>query len=355
MFQLIIVHRARWQHLKLFASPRNLGAIIGLFPLLESLTIMTTNGLHPSAYRPATFHSAPLLRRVAIDSYKDIFLHMLPWSQLTVLVFKLIGMSQCLRILVLAPNLVYSDFTFSRLGEGDAPSPQEICIGFPALAINLYSAALPSIVFSSIRRDPLPIHFLDPQLTNLVGLEAMNIDEEGDWDEASSSESEESDSSESGEESTSESGEESTSESGEERRTDVRRTPTSKIRNAVGLAFGHPPVGNSLYAVADSIEYDVSFKAQAEVCATMIILNDHEKNIQRRYFDAFQDVAGVSSLHTQVSPLGDERGPRHLTMLLPGPVSAVVERDHPPNGSWRRYGAYGLFCFPLLNDLAFVP
>ncbi|KAJ7716293.1 hypothetical protein B0H16DRAFT_1801625 [Mycena metata] len=95
-------------------------------------------------------------------------------------------------------------------------SPQEICIGFPALPLHLYSAALPSIVFSSTRRDPLPIYFLDPQPTNLVGLEAMNIDEEGDWDEASSSESEESDSSESGEESTSESGKESTSESGEE-------------------------------------------------------------------------------------------------------------------------------------------
>ncbi|KAJ7720948.1 hypothetical protein B0H16DRAFT_1896708 [Mycena metata] len=239
---LIIAHRARWQHLKLFVSPRNLGAIIGLFPLLESLTIMTTNGLHPSAYRPATFHSAPLLRRVAIDSYKDIFLDMLPWSQLTVLVFKLIGMSQCLRILVLVPNLVDSDLTFSRLGEGDTPrvltlpalqrlhideeflhpdpiavlrsllshwgsSPQEICIGFPVLAIHLYSAALPSIVFSSIRRDPLPIQFLDQQPTNLMGLEAANIDEEGEWWEASSSESEES---------TPDSGEESdSSESGE--------------------------------------------------------------------------------------------------------------------------------------------
>ncbi|KAJ7722784.1 hypothetical protein B0H16DRAFT_1737512 [Mycena metata] len=81
-------------------------------------------------------------------------------------------------------------------------SPPEIRIGFPALPLHLYSAALPSIVFSSIRCDPLPIHFLDPQPTNLVGLEAMNIDEEGDWDEASSSESEESDSLESGEEST---------------------------------------------------------------------------------------------------------------------------------------------------------
>ncbi|KAJ7722785.1 hypothetical protein B0H16DRAFT_1431217, partial [Mycena metata] len=118
---LIIAHRARWQHLKLFVSPRNLGAIIGPFPLLESLTIMTTNGLHPSAYRPATFYSAPLLRRVAIDSFKDIFLDMLPWSQLTVLVIKHIEMNQCLQILALASNLVYSDLTFFPFGEGDIP------------------------------------------------------------------------------------------------------------------------------------------------------------------------------------------------------------------------------------------
>ncbi|KAJ7709335.1 hypothetical protein B0H16DRAFT_1480961 [Mycena metata] len=131
-------------------------------------------------------------------------------------------------------------------------TPQEICIGFAALPLDLYSAALPSIVFSSTRRDPLPIYFLDPQPTNLVGLETMNTDEEGDWEEASSSESEES-TSDSGEESNSDSGDaqegdtdddSDSEESGEDvliltslfpdfsfpprRRKDARRIPNSK-------------------------------------------------------------------------------------------------------------------------------
>ncbi|KAJ7709337.1 hypothetical protein B0H16DRAFT_1821851 [Mycena metata] len=259
LFETIMAHRARWQHLKLFLSANSLGAIIGPFPLLRTLT--TTAGFsfnRDAAHRPTTFHSAPLLRRVAINSYKDIFLETLPWSQLTVLIIKHIEMNQCLQILALASNLVYSDLTFFRLGEGDIPrnvmlahlkhlklwgldpflsplhiltlpalqrlhideeslypdpiavlrsllsrwgsSPPEIRIGFPALPLHLYSAALPSIVFSSTQRYPLPIRFLDPQSTNLLGLEATNIDEEGDWEEMPLSESEESDS-DSGEES----------------------------------------------------------------------------------------------------------------------------------------------------------
>ncbi|KAJ7716294.1 hypothetical protein B0H16DRAFT_1701418 [Mycena metata] len=294
LFRLIIAHRARWEHLKLFVSVRNLPAIIGPFPLLRTLTTnVWVPRAHDKTYRPPTFHTAPLLRRVAISNYKDIFLGMLPWSQLTVLIIKSIEINPCIRVLALAPLLVYSDLTFSRHGEGDteddmprsvkAPtptytdlnipssglahmkhlklrgprqllnplsvltlpalqrlhvdeaslqpdpmatlrfllsrwgsSPQEIHIGLPALRVHLYSTALPSIVFSSARRPPLPIRFLEPQPTTLVGLEAMNIDEEGDWDEVSSSESEESDSSDSGEESTSDSSEKSTSESGEE-------------------------------------------------------------------------------------------------------------------------------------------
>ncbi|KAJ7711516.1 hypothetical protein B0H16DRAFT_598484 [Mycena metata] len=81
LFQLIIAHRARWEHLKLFVSARNLPAIIGPFPLLRTLTTnVWVPSPHDEVYRPATFPTAPLLRRVAIGNYEDIFLGMLPWS-----------------------------------------------------------------------------------------------------------------------------------------------------------------------------------------------------------------------------------------------------------------------------------
>ncbi|KAJ7716300.1 hypothetical protein B0H16DRAFT_1801660 [Mycena metata] len=250
-------HRTRWEHLKLFVSVRNLPVIIGPFPLLRTLTTTVwVDGLHDETYRPATFHSAPLLRRVAIDNYKDIFLSMLPWSQLTVLVIKSIDINPCVHVLALAPNLVYCDLTCFRLGEGETPrqvtlarlkhlklrgpdqlwdhtpilnplgvlalpalqrlhideasllpgpiaalqsllslwgsSPRDIGIGFPSQPFAMYPAALPKIVFSYTRHRSLAIRFLEWQPTTLVGLEAANIDEEGDWDETPLIESEES-------------------------------------------------------------------------------------------------------------------------------------------------------------------
>ncbi|KAJ7742547.1 hypothetical protein B0H16DRAFT_1890215 [Mycena metata] len=257
VLHLVLAHRTRWEHLKLFVSVRNLPVIIGPFPLLRTLTTTVwVGGLHDETYRPATFHSAPLLRRVAIDNYKNIFLSMLPWSQLTVLVIKSIDINPCVHVLALAPNLVYCDFTFFRLGEGETArqvtlarlkdlklrgpdqlwdhtpilnplgvlalpafqrlhideasllpdpiaalqsllshwgsSPRDIRIGFPSQPFAMYPAALPAIMFSYTRHRPLAIRFLEWQPTTLVGLEAANIDEEGDWDETPLIESEES-------------------------------------------------------------------------------------------------------------------------------------------------------------------
>ncbi|KAJ7720928.1 hypothetical protein B0H16DRAFT_1792211 [Mycena metata] len=107
LIQLIIAHRTRWEHLKLFVSARNLPAIIGPFPLLRTLTTSVwIPRPHDETYRPPTFHTAPLLRRVAIDHYKDIFLSMFPWAQLTVLVIKIIGINPCIRVLTLALSKV---------------------------------------------------------------------------------------------------------------------------------------------------------------------------------------------------------------------------------------------------------
>ncbi|KAJ7711666.1 hypothetical protein B0H16DRAFT_592200 [Mycena metata] len=257
LFDTLMAHRARWQHLQIFVQIHNLAAIDGPFPVLRSLTTSVWIPRAEDARRRSTaFRASPLLHRVAIRQYEEVFHDMLPWSQLTVLAIQSIQIKQCVTILALTPLLVYCDLTFSRHEEGgtedDMPShiglahmkqlklrghspllnplsistlpalqrlhvdeaslqpdpiaalqsllsrwgssPQEIRIGFPALAIHLYSAALPSIVFSSTQRERLPIRFLDPLSTN-PGLEAANIDEEGDWEEAPLPEEEDSTSS----------------------------------------------------------------------------------------------------------------------------------------------------------------
>ncbi|KAJ7711517.1 hypothetical protein B0H16DRAFT_1816728, partial [Mycena metata] len=236
LFETIMAHRARWQHLRLFIHVANLAAIDGPFPLLRSLTTSVLVPTTDDARRRSTaFRASPLLHRVAIAQYQDVFHDMLPWSQLTVLLIQSIQIKQCMTILALAPLLVYCDVTFSQHEEGvdtehDMPShialahikhfklrgprqllnpfsvlslpalqrlhideasllpdpiaalqsflshwgssPQEIRIGFPSQVPIDYAAALPAVVFSSTQRQPLS-RLLYPR----PDPEAANIDE----------------------------------------------------------------------------------------------------------------------------------------------------------------------------------
>ncbi|KAJ7716283.1 hypothetical protein B0H16DRAFT_459619 [Mycena metata] len=119
LFETIIAHRARWQHLRLFVLVANLAAIEGPFPLLRSLTTTVWISTIEDARRRSTaFRASPLLHRVAIAQYEEVFHDMLPWSQLTVLLIQSMQIKQCMTILALAPLLVYCDVTFSRHEEG---------------------------------------------------------------------------------------------------------------------------------------------------------------------------------------------------------------------------------------------
>ncbi|KAJ7711667.1 hypothetical protein B0H16DRAFT_1900517, partial [Mycena metata] len=119
LFETIIAHRARWQHLRLFVLVANLAAIEGPFPLLRSLTTTVwISTIEDARRRSMAFRASPLLHRVAIAQYEEVFHDMLPWSQLTVLLIQSIQIKQCMMILALTPLLVYCDLTFSRHEEG---------------------------------------------------------------------------------------------------------------------------------------------------------------------------------------------------------------------------------------------
>ncbi|KAJ7720949.1 hypothetical protein B0H16DRAFT_1792262 [Mycena metata] len=101
LFETIIAHRARWQHLRLFVLVANLAAIEGPFPLLRSLTTSVLVPTTDDARRRSTaFRASPLLHRVAIAQYEEVFHDMLPWSQLTVLLIQSIQIKQCMTILL---------------------------------------------------------------------------------------------------------------------------------------------------------------------------------------------------------------------------------------------------------------
>ncbi|KAJ7639715.1 hypothetical protein DFH06DRAFT_640828 [Mycena polygramma] len=100
----IAPHCARWEHLKLWPGSRSeLYAIEGPLSSLRSLTI---GGLGQSDDL-ALLHTAPLLRKVAVQFYDDWYLAIVPWSQLTVLTVHGIKAAQCGPILHLSPRLIH--------------------------------------------------------------------------------------------------------------------------------------------------------------------------------------------------------------------------------------------------------
>ncbi|KAJ7178171.1 hypothetical protein C8R46DRAFT_988301, partial [Mycena filopes] len=229
ILQTIMAHSNRWQHLKIFTTMSNLPAIVGPFPLLRTLTATAwLLGPQTVTHWPTTFRDAPLLQRVALDQYEEVFRNMLPWFQLTVLVIQSITGTECLEILALAPRLVHCDLGVAWVGESHTQShvlsldqlktlklrspvhgsdstmlnafvlqvpavqrlhiaeafltpnplgtlralllrwncnPQEICIAFPKHGIDVYSEALPSILISSSRRQPTILRFFNIQPT----------------------------------------------------------------------------------------------------------------------------------------------------------------------------------------------
>ncbi|KAJ7639714.1 hypothetical protein DFH06DRAFT_1217681 [Mycena polygramma] len=102
--EAIVLHSARWEHMKLFGPLAYLRSIEGPLPLLRSLTIgFSTQMGHAPVI---VFHKAPLLRKLTLSLYLDHYTSMIPWSQLTVLIIHIIQPHECGLILNLTPRLV---------------------------------------------------------------------------------------------------------------------------------------------------------------------------------------------------------------------------------------------------------
>ncbi|KAJ7041604.1 hypothetical protein C8F04DRAFT_1079365 [Mycena alexandri] len=118
---LITTYSNRLEHLKLRSSPSLLRLINGPLVSLRCLTLCTWKELYDD---PHLQLSAPLLQKVAIQHYHTALRALIPWAQLTVLVIASIPSQQCGRVLALAVNLVYCEFTISRqTQESSASTP----------------------------------------------------------------------------------------------------------------------------------------------------------------------------------------------------------------------------------------
>ncbi|KAJ7439467.1 hypothetical protein FB451DRAFT_1301848 [Mycena latifolia] len=165
-------HRTRWEHLKLHAPLESLRSIEGPLPALRSIQLSSLYHLEKCEGGPAltaAFLTARLLRKVALQSYSEIYSDLLPWSQLTVLTVDRIILDHCQAVLNLAPNLVHCRFGI-RLGQPDEESSLSDVTSLP----HLKSMALLSP--PSAHSDTAVWPFLE--LLTIPALEVLHVTEE---------------------------------------------------------------------------------------------------------------------------------------------------------------------------------
>ncbi|KAJ7766312.1 hypothetical protein DFH07DRAFT_351332 [Mycena maculata] len=103
---------ARWGHLALCTPRRSFRAIVGLLPLLRSLSIMSltqfSRALEDTPTATRAFHTAPLLHKVTLQYHRTSPLSdLLPWARLTVLIVNYIAPERCADLLNATSSLVY--------------------------------------------------------------------------------------------------------------------------------------------------------------------------------------------------------------------------------------------------------
>ncbi|KAF7343915.1 F-box domain-containing protein [Mycena venus] len=101
MIATLIVHRARWEHLKLCLHSLSYPMIDGPMPLLRHLDLSAKK-----VFEDVTFHEVPLLRTVILTGFLDARIT-LPWVQLTSLTLNHVSSGQCVTILQQTTNLVH--------------------------------------------------------------------------------------------------------------------------------------------------------------------------------------------------------------------------------------------------------
>ncbi|KAJ7178146.1 hypothetical protein C8R46DRAFT_1075963 [Mycena filopes] len=116
--QAIAAHCARWEYLWLYAPTYPFPLTEAPLPLLRTLGVSGAGRVLPgnNGVSTSSLHAAPLLRTVAISIWREHYISLYPWAQLTSLVAFVILPHHCVAILAQAPALVSCTFYISRQG-----------------------------------------------------------------------------------------------------------------------------------------------------------------------------------------------------------------------------------------------
>ncbi|KAJ7700315.1 hypothetical protein B0H17DRAFT_1128738 [Mycena rosella] len=173
--QTITRYCARWEHLKLYISPKSLSSIEGPLPLLRRFRIGVYSHVRKSS-TPA-FLMAPLLSTVHMHTCHYSLFSILPWSQLTVLTAKWITEREFTHVLSQAVNLVFCQFTIYDLGIEQQPRRDVVLPSLETLILSefLHSnpllKSLELLTLPALRRLQIAEPFLQPDpIGTLVSL-----------------------------------------------------------------------------------------------------------------------------------------------------------------------------------------
>ncbi|KAJ7176270.1 hypothetical protein C8R43DRAFT_556464 [Mycena crocata] len=164
--QILILHRARWEHLdvKAIIDPEVAFSLVcEPTPSLRHISLSFNDDCETSA----TLVDAPLLRSANISSFPDVVI--LPWSQLTRLILKYVWLSECSTVLRQATSLHHCELALLSSSDDD---DQPITLPFLQSLVFLDTSDdapgyIESFVVPALRTIQVPDSFLgvDPILS----------------------------------------------------------------------------------------------------------------------------------------------------------------------------------------------
>ncbi|KAJ7869786.1 hypothetical protein B0H13DRAFT_2062628 [Mycena leptocephala] len=157
LLQVLVPHRARWEHVKLHIPLSQLLPIEEALPLLRELEIQVAGPSSPTA----TFPEMPRLHTVTLWDF-DYPAALLPWSQLTSLTLIAKEPHQCTPILLHTTNLLHCELILFDNDEAqpqpDITLPRLESLLFVHFAADYMSTVgyLPSFIVPALRRLQIP-------------------------------------------------------------------------------------------------------------------------------------------------------------------------------------------------------
>ncbi|KAJ7734775.1 hypothetical protein DFH07DRAFT_928399 [Mycena maculata] len=165
LFRAIASHCARWEHLELlYYDATLLRSVEGPLPLLRTLKLVPHRYSYEAPSTGNTFHSAPMLTSVSLQSYLPAEVPMIPWVQLTRLTINFINPFECAPLLNQTTSLVYLKLGLYWIGDvaniNPLPSLRTLILRDESSRLGVAGGFLSTLILTGLRQLQIPARSL---------------------------------------------------------------------------------------------------------------------------------------------------------------------------------------------------